>query len=367
MEYSLDFDRERIAWGVFGLLLLGALYVVVRPFVGVFVFSIFLYYSIRPVHRRVNDRISHPNVAATVTLLGVLLPVLLVVGYAVALAVQNLTQLLHSAELLQQYRPMLRPYLHVSTVTQEIRQVVSKLRHSSVLTARSGISAVVSTLGTYFGMLVNVLMRVFLLFAFTFYFLRDDQKLSRWFRGLFADQDSFDVEDGVVTEYVEGVDSDLETVYFGNLVNMLVIAALATVTNYALNFVAPPNAGIPYPILLGLLTGIGSLVPAVGMKIVYVPVAALLFVAAFVGPGPLWFPALYFAVYLVVVDTIPDFVVRAYVSGRSLHTGLVMFAYILGAIVFGWYGIFLGPILLALVLHFGYTVLPYVVHGDSTV
>jgi hypothetical protein len=37
---------------------------------------------------------------------------------------------------------------------------------------------------------------------------------------------------------------------------------------------------------------------------------------------------------------------------------MVMFAYILGPLLFGWYGIFLGPMILVLVMHFARIILP---------
>jgi len=40
-----------------------------------------------------------------------------------------------------------------------------------------------------------------------------------------------------------------------------------------------------------------------------------------------------------------------------------MFAYILGPLLFGWYGIFLGPMLLVLVVHFVRIVLPELLAG----
>jgi predicted PurR-regulated permease PerM len=119
------------------------------------------------------------------------------------------------------------------------------------------------------------------------------------------------------------------------------------------------------PTLLALLTGIGSLVPIVGMKIVYFPMTVILIIRTLRTDAPLWFPVVFFVVTLVIVDTIPDFIVRAYVSGRGFHFGLVMFAYILGVVFFGWYGLFLGPIVLVLFLHFMRIIFPQLVSGEQ--
>jgi hypothetical protein len=65
-----------------------------------------------------------------------------------------------------------------------------------------------------------------------------------------------------------------------------------------------------------------------------------------------------------LLDIIPQTVLRPYLSGRGIHTGLVLFAYVLGAALFGWYGLFLGPLLLVLVAQAANVVLPELLHGE---
>jgi len=154
-------------------------------------------------------------------------------------------------------------------------------------------------------------------------------------------------------------------IFFGNILNAFMTGVIGAVAYNALNVFAPAGTAIPYPTLIGLLAGAASLVPIVGMKLVYFPVGGYMAaVAVFDGrPGLLWLTAAFVVVSFVVVDTIPDLVLRPYVSGRNLHVGMVMFAYIFGPLVFGWYGIFLGPMILVLVVHFGRLVLPELVSG----
>jgi predicted PurR-regulated permease PerM len=134
---------------------------------------------------------------------------------------------------------------------------------------------------------------------------------------------------------------------------------IGTVVFLLLARIAPSAVPLPVPILLGLLVGVGSLVPVVGMKIVFSPVTVYLVGLAIIAdPGPIWFPVVYFVVTTVVVDGIPDFLLRPYVSGRNLHGGLVMFAYILGPLLFGWYGLFLGPLLVVVLSHFADIAVP---------
>ena len=67
---------------------------------------------------------------------------------------------------------------------------------------------------------------------------------------------------------------------------------------------------------------------------------------------------------VVIVDTIPDFVLRPYFSGERTHVELSMLAYIFGPIVFGFYGLFFAPIVLVLALTFADTALPRLLGAD---
>jgi predicted PurR-regulated permease PerM len=99
------------------------------------------------------------------------------------------------------------------------------------------------------------------------------------------------------------------------------------------------------------------------MKIVYVPLVLYLGGRAALEGRGFGFVVTVTVVSIVIVDLIPDLILRPYVSGRGLHTGTVMFAYILGPVLFGWYGLFLGPLILVLVFHFARLVLPELLAG----
>jgi predicted PurR-regulated permease PerM len=198
--------------------------------------------------------------------------------------------------------------------------------------------------------------------ALAFYLLRDDRKFSRWFRARIAD------DRGVMEAFLTGVDRDFNNIFFGNILNAVLTGTIAVVAYSVLNLLAPPRVAIPAAGLVGLFAGVASLIPVVGMKLVYVPVTAYLGATSYLAdPNTLWFTAAFFAVSFVIVDTIPDLVLRPYVSGRHLHVGAVMIAYTLGPLLFGWYGIFLGPIILVLVVNFARHVLPVLIAREPLV
>jgi predicted PurR-regulated permease PerM len=333
-----------------------ALAFVFYSFVGTFVFGIFIYYSTRPIYRRLNRRVRPPSLAAAIALFALALPALALVVYAFAIVVNELVKLTSNGffdlsqvpittEQLARFTDLSVLFsLDLSDITEtQVSQLFRSLGSAADTLAFLGIGAI----------------HLFVMIALAFYLLRDDHRFARWFRTQFAD------DRGVMEAYFAAVDRDFQNIFFGNILNAVLTGTIGVIAYSALNAVAPPELAIPAPALVGLLAGVASLIPVVGMKLVYVPVASyLLAVAYFTDPAALWFVLVFAAVSFVVVDTIPDLVLRPYVSGRSLHVGAVMIAYTFGPLLFGWYGIFFAPMILVLVANFARYVLPELVVGS---
>ncbi|MFC3476905.1 AI-2E family transporter [Halobacterium litoreum] len=346
-------DRARVAWWAVALALAGALAYTVYSFVGTFVFGVFVYYATRPVYRRLKRWIRPPTLAALVSLFTLALPVLLLVAYTTAVGLQELDAFLAARGAnLGQLESLLGPYIDVSAAVEDPQ---SLLGEPSV---QAALQTVAENAVGYAGFLTNFFVHLFAMITIAFYLLRDDHKLASWFRRQFGD------DAGVVETYGRAVDRDFSHVFFGNILFAFVTGVIAAVSYSALDSLAPAGVGIPYPALLGMLTGVASLVPIVGIKLVYLPLGGWLAYLVVQQGGGYAFLGTFGVVAFVVVDVIPDLVLRPYVSGRDLHLGLVMLAYIFGPLLWGWYGLFLGPVVLVLVVHFVRIVLPELVAGD---
>ncbi|MDG5775519.1 AI-2E family transporter [Haloarculaceae archaeon H-GB2-1] len=341
---SFDIDWSRVGWLAFGAVLLGAILFIVRAFIGTFVFGIFIYYATRRLYRRLRGRVHPPSLAAGLSILGLALPAVALLLYTVGIALQELDRFAKNADI----GPLLNtvePYLPLTDIVE---------KPGALLADPAGLNGVQTTLESLLGVLGfvgNGLLHLFVMFALAFYMLRDGYRVSAWLSN-FGDQY------GVLEEYVRTVDRSLDKVFYGNILNAVVTGTIGAIAYSLLNAISPSGIRIPYPALTGLLAGVASLIPVVGMKLVYVPVAGYLAWLAFTAGTGWAFLGMFVGISFVVVDSIPDFLIRPYVSRGSLHVGSLMFAYILGPLLFGWYGIFLGPILLVLFTHFARIVLP---------
>jgi predicted PurR-regulated permease PerM len=355
----LEMDRSRLAWWTLGFALAAAVLFVLHSFVGTFVFGLFLYYATRPIYRRIRTRIRPQSLAAAVALFVLALPALALVAYTGGVAVSELFRLTDEGLFDLSRYPFTAEQLSVLTDFEELLTI-----DPSVVTLQQ-VQRAVSSIGSAGDVVAFVgigLVHLFAMIALAFYLLRDDRTFSRWFRTRIAD------DRGVMEAFLAGVDRDFNNIFFGNILNAVLTGTIAVVVYSLLNLIAPPQVAIPAAALAGLFAGVASLVPVVGMKLVYVPITVYLGVASSLSaPDTLWFAAVFFTVSFVVVDTIPDLVLRPYVSGRHLHVGAVMIAYTLGPLLFGWYGVFLGPIILVLVVNFARHVLPVLVAREPLV
>ena len=365
-------DRSRSLWWAIGLALGGVMTFVLWSFLGTFVFGVFIYYATRPVYTRVKRRVRPPSLAAGLSLFIVALPAILLLAYSVTIAIGEFNNFSKDYNV-GQFESYIRQYTSVSGATNgtgTTNGTVTGLNLSNLpltpeeIAEQGGIEALMAVLnsaGQYLGFVGLGLLHLFVMIAIAFYLLRDDHKLSRWATRRFGD------DAGVLETYLDAVDRSYHQIFFGNILNAVITGVIGALSYSVLDLLAPAGigGGVPYPALLGLLAGLASLVPIVGMKLVYVPAALYLFATTIAtGEGNLlWFPTAFALVSFVIVDTIPDLVLRPYVSGRNLHVGMVMLAYILGPLLFGWYGLFLGPMVLVLAVHFARIVLPELTAG----
>ena len=195
--------------------------------------------------------------------------------------------------------------------------------------------------------------------SLAFFLYRDGNRLHAWYRAEVGGRDT------AAYSYLAGVDADLEVVYFGNVLTVFAVTIGSIVVYNGYNFVVPTTVSLPFPTLLAVLTGLATFIPLVVGKVVYVPIAGYLTWRAIRADASLLiYPIAFLIVAFLFLDLVPQSIVRPYISGQTMHNGAVLFAYILGAALFGWYGLFFGPLLLVLVVQFANVVLGNLLRGQ---
>jgi predicted PurR-regulated permease PerM len=105
-------------------------------------------------------------------------------------------------------------------------------------------------------------------------------------------------------------------------------------------------AGLPSPLVFGVLGALFALVPMVGTAIIWVP--AVLWLLA---QGEPWYALFMTAWGVLVVGAVDNFLRPILISGRVEVPTLAVFIGVMGGLsAFGFVGLFLGPIVLGLVV-----------------
>ncbi|MFW5934552.1 MAG: AI-2E family transporter [Halolamina sp.] len=332
-----EFDRSRLLWWGITAVLGSTLVLLLYSFIGTFVLGVFIYYAARPLCRELRATTDRSGLAAVGALFAFEIPILAVTGYLLLLALKEFERYTGSgAELVARVLPV--PPAEIERAIADPGLYLSSFDLSAVGEVITTGETIVAPIATFF-------MHFSLAVALAFYLLRDGDRLAGWFRSQVG-------EDSAIRLYASLVDRDLQVVYSGNVHTVIVVAVLAVGIYNGLNLLAPPGLRIPIPNVLALLTGAATLVPILVGKIVYVPLTLYLGnIALESSPEAIWFPVLVALVALLALDFTPITLIRPYLAGESTHRGLMMFSYLFGGLLFGWYGIFLGPLILVTSIH----------------
>lgn len=122
-------------------------------------------------------------------------------------------------------------------------------------------------------------------------------------------------------------------------------------------------AGVRYPSLLGLLTSICSLLPVGGAALVWAPATIGLLLNKAIGK------AIFMGIWGAFLVSTIDNIIKPLIIGKNVHLPFLwMFVFIIGGLkVFGFTGIFVGPIIYSLLRVAGETVREYSQLGRNTV
>jgi small-conductance mechanosensitive channel len=343
-------DEKRFVVALFGLAVAVVVGALAYQFIAALTVSVFLYYSTRRYYSSLRRLRLPARVRAVVVMASLAIPLLLLVSYATVLII------VEARQFVTQYALVDVAAAHVGWL--DGAESVPDLTVEGLYSAyQSGqLSPFVDFLSENAMVLTSVVsqfaLNLFITTIVTYYLLVDGRRIREWLL-------RFD-DGAIIREYLEAVDEELEAVLFGNLLNVLAISLIAIAAFTGYNAVAPAAVEVPYPTLAGALTGIASLIPVVGMKVIYIPLTGIAALPVVLdGQSSLLVYVFGFLlVAVVIVDTIPDLLLRPLLSGESTHVGLLMLAYTLGPVVLGFYGLFFAPILLVVGMTFANTALP---------
>jgi predicted PurR-regulated permease PerM len=330
---------SRVFAVVVGALLAYLLWRILSPFLEPILWAAVLALILGPGHRWLVRRVKNQNLAA---LLATILALLLVVVPAVLITLALISQGAHLYSLASSYLAR-HQVASVSDLVEmpAIRRLADRIATILPLTAedlrgwaQTNLRTIAGRVGGFVSQLaVGVLgfLASFLIMLFTLFFLfRDGPGL--WHKLVAA----IPLERSRTSFLVHRLDSVLQAVLVGTLLTALLQGVLGGI-GFAI-------FGLPSPVVFGAMMAVLSLLPVGGTAFVWLPAA----VALLAQGSPVRGIGLA-AWGLLIVGLADNWFKPMIISGRSdLNTLPVFFGVLGGLAAFGFVGLFLGPLVVAL-------------------
>ena len=334
------FYERVLAIAGLGLLAL-LLYRILEPFLAPIVWALFLGFLLQPAQGRLKAWLRGRDTIAAFLL--TILTLLLFIGPLTALAVAFAQQASELANLMQtwlEHQPgkglprladlpvlgglleWLDRYTTVNTREAQAWLLEGAKRIFEQIAASGGM-ALLGAIGT-------VLSFTVMLFVL-FFIIRDGKVMARAIIGLVP------LAPSRRDELRERLEAVTHAVVLGTVVTAAVQGLLLG-TGFAV-------VGLPAPVVFGVMGAVLSVVPLGGTALVWVPAVVALLVQGRYGA------AIVVAVFGVIVSSVDNFLKPLLISGRAFVPTLAVFIGVIGGLAaFGMIGLFLGPVVIALVL-----------------
>lgn len=190
--------------------------------------------------------------------------------------------------------------------------------------------SLVNNLGNIFSSTASIALGLFIALITLFYMLRDGKHIREMIIKISPLADVYD------KQIIDKIERAINSVVRGSLFTSLIKGILATFGFYVF--------GVSHALLWGMLTAVVSLIPGIGAGLTIIPAVLYLFVINKFGA------AIGLGIWGIIVVGLIDNILMPIIVGMSftVHPLLVMFSVIGGIIFFGPIGLFLGPLIIAL-------------------
>ena len=316
---------KQIVATAFILLILVFVYLIIKPIFFSILFGLLLAYAFNPINKRLLKKLKRPTLSAAITCsitllviaIGVwfLLPTLITQTFDSYLAVQ-------SWDAINFFKDTF-PFLFTSPqISSNFAAAYNTFLSSTVSTTLEKLTEIISDLPA-------LLLKFFVVLIIFFYGLRDGNKIIDLLR------DSLPFNKSVTNRFITKSRQVTFSVVFGRIIIGIITGVL---TGLGFFIVGVPNA-----LLLMSLAIIASIIPIIGPWLVWIPVVAGMFVIdrPYAGIFLLFYGGIIVNIFEHILH--PVFVSRT----SKIATSITLIGIIGGLLVFGIFGLILGPLVMA--------------------
>lgn len=320
----------------------------VKPFLNAIIAGILLAYIFFPLHEALRKTITHQTVCALITSLLLILIITIPFYFLVStvsheaarsfsITRQKLSQVsLSDAECVNpdDFSCLLSARVTQTLSDPSIRKYLqTSIAKATTLFLESTSKMLVS--------IPKIVLNLFIMLFVMFYAFRDGKRIVYQFFNLLPLKRHFK------NDLFHQTTNVLYATVYGSLI-VAILQGLLAMIGFAL-------FGIPSPILLGLVVALIALIPVLGPAVVWVPIAGYIILQGyFAGDTLLLGKGIALGVYCALFLSGIDNVLKPKLIGArtQLHPALVLLGIFGGLSFFGFIGILVGPVIMALFVSF---------------
>jgi predicted PurR-regulated permease PerM len=341
-----DNQYQRIVPFIFFILALVLLFMLIRPMITILLGSVLLAYISFPLYKKISKKIQNKSISIILSLVIIVIIVLIPLTFLTfGIAQQGVyfyNSLSNNIE-----KGALLGYSCTSTDSKVCLIINQAEKFSLEQLSKFGFDKqihkflpILEEKITYFIFSIPIIIAgIFITLIITFFILKD------WKNILEKTVDFLPMRKNTIKRLIEEFGNITHTVIYAQLSVALVQGVVATVGFYLL--------GVPFPLILGVVTAFCALIPAVGTAIIWLPASLYLILMGYFSQD-YWVLTKGIALLfygLFIISTIDNLLLAKIVHSKAkVNQITVIVGVIGGASMFGLPGIFIGPILLPLLI-----------------
>jgi predicted PurR-regulated permease PerM len=314
------------------LILLILSLLVLTPMLSMIILALLFAYLVRPLSKKMEPHLKYRSLSITFAMIIIVLPLIAVIIFLIVSVVQSIPaqigviKSLHLSNLnstsIQSY-PLVKQYIPPS-----FYPYFGSFFSSLDLALSDILRALLGYLVGLVQSIPNVALELLILFAATFYFARDGDKLWDYVEYAIPPEMSIFFND-----LFQEIDLVLKSIFYGHFITAIITGTISGIGFYLL--------GYPYPLFLGIITGFLQLIPFIGHWPTYILLALYDF-----STGN--YLRMIIIIFLGTALSGLDFYLRPKLSGKyaEIHPLIFLLGFICGPLLLGLVGFVLGPMIL---------------------
>ncbi|MFA5019493.1 MAG: AI-2E family transporter [Candidatus Pacearchaeota archaeon] len=317
---------KQIIGMVFIAILLVFCYILIRPIFFAIICGFILSYIFNPIDKLLLKFVKNKTISAFITCFAVFIIFLIAAIYTLPLLAK---QIFESYQIIQSFDMTNFVTTYLPFIPEEVRPTFLSA-YSTFLSSASK-EALTKVTGALID-LPNTILKILVVFIVFFYGLRDGGKLLEMLK------DSLPFKRELTERFIKKSKDVTYSVVFGRIVVGIATGLLFSLGLYIV--------GIKNIILLTVLAMLASIIPIIGPWAIWIPIVIVMLVNGKIIPG------IFLLVYCtIVVSLFENISTPLIVSKKSkIPTSITLIGLIGGLIVFGVFGIILGPLIVAYVV-----------------